>query len=419
MSDNCPEDIELHRPFIDAVTIKCPECGKQMHRVTEVIDCWFDSGSMPFAQWHYPFENQDIFEKHFPADFISEAVDQTRGWFYSLMAISTLLFDKAPFKNVIVLGHVQDKDGQKMSDDDEDSLTYQTLEHIQVNDYKVGDTIAIVNTDKLFTETQKAIEQADIAKTGGDRAADTIADPDAEKRISIANEVYDRLVAEGDYTTYTVEGILDLGDMLTGESGIQVYTSVDNYLAETGYTESQISGMEYQIDSTRITNRSIDDMVSYLYTDTGTFDFYMYVENLRTFQSFKEFNRVILMIAALVFALGVVNIINATAGNLHMRRKEFAQLRVIGMSRKRLIKTVLLEGIMTAFWSNILGILIGTGVYYGEYYFIRLMFQMRFAPSVTAIVVGVVLSTILVFGSILIPLRRLPQSMAEDLTLEE
>ena len=226
-------------------------------------------------------------------------------------------------------------------------------------------------------------------------------------------------MAEGDYTTYTVEGILDLGDMLTGESGIQVYTSVDNYLAETGYTESQISGMEYQIDSTRITNRSIDDMVSYLYTDTGAFDFYMYVENLRTFQSFKEFNRVILMIAALVFALGAVNIINATAGNLHMRRKEFAQLRVIGMSRKRLIKTVLLEGIMTAFWSNILGILIGTGVYYGEYYFIRLMFQMRFAPSVTAIVVGVVLSTILVFGSILIPLRRLPQSMAEDLTLEE
>ena len=115
MSDNCPDEIELHRPFIDAVTIKCPECGKQMHRVSEVIDCWFDSGSMPFAQWHYPFENADIFEKHFPADFISEAVDQTRGWFYSLMAISTLLFDKAPFKNVIVLGHVQDKDGQKMS----------------------------------------------------------------------------------------------------------------------------------------------------------------------------------------------------------------------------------------------------------------------------------------------------------------
>ena len=115
MSDNCPENIELHRPFIDAVTIKCPECGKQMHRVTEVIDCWFDSGSMPFAQWHYPFENQDIFEKHFPADFISEAVDQTRGWFYSLLAISTLLFNKAPYENVIVLGHVQDADGQKMS----------------------------------------------------------------------------------------------------------------------------------------------------------------------------------------------------------------------------------------------------------------------------------------------------------------
>ena len=115
MSDNCPDDIELHRPYIDAVTINCPDCGKEMHRVPEVIDCWFDSGSMPFAQHHYPFENQELFEKQFPADFISEAVDQTRGWFYSLLAISTLLFNKAPYKNVIVLGHVQDENGQKMS----------------------------------------------------------------------------------------------------------------------------------------------------------------------------------------------------------------------------------------------------------------------------------------------------------------
>ena len=115
MSDNCPDDIELHRPYIDAVTIKCPECGKEMHRVPEVIDCWFDSGAMPFAQHHYPFENKDLFEAQFPADFISEAVDQTRGWFYSLLAISTLIFNKAPYKNVIVLGHVQDENGQKMS----------------------------------------------------------------------------------------------------------------------------------------------------------------------------------------------------------------------------------------------------------------------------------------------------------------
>ncbi len=115
MSDNCSEDIELHRPYIDAVTIKCPECGGEMKRVPEVIDCWFDSGSMPFAQWHYPFENKEIFAERYPADFISEAVDQTRGWFYSLLAISTLLFDNASYKNVIVLGHVQDKDGKKMS----------------------------------------------------------------------------------------------------------------------------------------------------------------------------------------------------------------------------------------------------------------------------------------------------------------
>ena len=114
-ADNCPDDIELHRPYIDAVTIKCPKCGKEMHRVSEVIDCWFDSGSMPFAQHHYPFENKETFEKQFPAQFISEAVDQTRGWFYSLLAISTLLFNKAPYENVIVLGLVQDENGQKMS----------------------------------------------------------------------------------------------------------------------------------------------------------------------------------------------------------------------------------------------------------------------------------------------------------------
>ncbi|MDD7267160.1 MAG: isoleucine--tRNA ligase [Lachnospiraceae bacterium] len=115
LSDDCPDEIELHRPYIDAVHIKCEKCGGQMTRVPEVIDCWFDSGAMPFAQHHYPFENQELFEKQFPADFISEAVDQTRGWFYSLLAISTLIFNKAPFKNVIVLGHVLDEHGQKMS----------------------------------------------------------------------------------------------------------------------------------------------------------------------------------------------------------------------------------------------------------------------------------------------------------------
>lgn len=116
MSKDCPDDIELHRPYIDNVHITCEKCGNDnMTRVLPVIDCWYDSGAMPFAQWHYPFENKDIFEDNFPADFISEAVDQTRGWFYSLLAISTLLFDKAPYKNVIVLGLVQDENGQKMS----------------------------------------------------------------------------------------------------------------------------------------------------------------------------------------------------------------------------------------------------------------------------------------------------------------
>ncbi len=115
MAESCPEDIELHRPYIDEVYLKCPVCGGRMKRVPEVIDCWFDSGSMPFAQHHYPFENQELFAQQFPAEFISEAVDQTRGWFYSLLAISTLIFNKAPYKNVIVLGHVLDNEGQKMS----------------------------------------------------------------------------------------------------------------------------------------------------------------------------------------------------------------------------------------------------------------------------------------------------------------
>ena len=115
MGENVPEDIELHKPFIDRVRVKCPKCHGDMARTSEVIDCWYDSGSMPFAQWHYPFENQEIFQENFPADFISEAIDQTRGWFYTLLAIGTLIFDRAPFENCLVLGHVQDKDGQKMS----------------------------------------------------------------------------------------------------------------------------------------------------------------------------------------------------------------------------------------------------------------------------------------------------------------
>ena len=113
--DEKAKAVEFHRPYIDEITMPCPECGGTMKRVPEVIDCWFDSGAMPFAQHHYPFENKDLFEQQFPADFISEAVDQTRGWFYTLLAESTLLFNKAPYKNVIVLGHVQDENGQKMS----------------------------------------------------------------------------------------------------------------------------------------------------------------------------------------------------------------------------------------------------------------------------------------------------------------
>ena len=124
---DCPDDIELHKPYIDEVHLKCPECGKDMTRFKEVIDCWFDSGSMPFAQWHYPFENKEMFKENFPAGFISEAVDQTRGWFYTLTAIGTALFNRTPFENCIVLGHVLDGKGQKMSKSKKNGVDPMTL----------------------------------------------------------------------------------------------------------------------------------------------------------------------------------------------------------------------------------------------------------------------------------------------------
>ena len=161
-SDNCPDNIELHRPYVDAVTCKCPKCQGTMKRVPEVIDCWFDSGSMPFAQHHYPFENKELFEQQFPAKFISEAVDQTRGWFYSLLAISTLLFNKAPYENVIVLGHVQDADGQKMSKSKVTLLTHLTHYRSMVLTQSVGTSTRIqllgFLTDSRMSGFQKVRE---------------------------------------------------------------------------------------------------------------------------------------------------------------------------------------------------------------------------------------------------------------------
>ena len=311
---------------------------------------------------------------------------------------------------LVVAGGSAEHDNELWNGD----ITYETLNHLLMNDYKVGDTISIVDTALLFSETQKVVEDADNAVNGCDKA-----DRGTEKRMHIANDVYNRLVAEGRCHTYTVEGILDMGDKVIGDEGLQVYTTLDNYFAETGYTENQISGMEYQIDSNKITNGEIVDIQSDIYTEDGIYEMNMYFDSMIMIKGFKSINRVILMIAALVFALGAVNIINATAGNLHMRRKEFAQLRVIGMSRKILLKTVMLEGIMAVALADVIGIVTGTAIYFGEYSFLKLVIPMRFTPSVLAIAAGILLSVILVFGSIYLPLRKLPKSMAEDLTLEE
>jgi ABC-type lipoprotein release transport system permease subunit len=301
-----------------------------------------------------------------------------------------------------------------MENDDDIYMYGVNLGHLKQNNYQVGDTIDIVDTEILYNKVWEAFKN--ISEQYGDD--DSTPGVKMIDKYTSFWEIYNQMLADKQYKTYVVEGIVDMGD--TQLSGFTAYTSLDNYYAETGTDSSVISGVKYKLDIDNITLSDINDMYMYAggYEEYNNYDIpflYLYSQIL-TFQNVLKY---VFIAVVFIFLLSSVNIINTAAGNIHMRRKELAQLRVIGMSRDRLIKTVMLEGLMIVIVSNIVGGIIGTGIYCLEYYFMNLIMIQKFAPNIWVYIFGIFMSAVLIFGSLYVPLRRLPQSMAEDLTLEE
>lgn len=283
----------------------------------------------------------------------------------------------------------------------DDELGSEQLRHINMYTYEVGDTIDIVDTEEYYRRTQEKI--AEIEASG-----------DAEGNIYMyeaAAEVYDDMVKSGKYKTYVVKGIIDIGDETPNMERLSMYTSLDNYLAETGFDENQISGMKYKIDSAKLSPSDVSEM---LYDNEAD-----YLYSMLELVSLRSMNRYIVMAAIFIFTISAVNIVNSTIGNLHMRRKEFAQLRVIGMSKGRLTRTAMLEGVMALVPATIIGTATGFAVHYLEHYYLSMMYPHRFVPAVGWVAAGFAVAFVLIVGSIYVPMRRLPKQMAEDLTLEE
>lgn len=266
---------------------------------------------------------------------------------------------------------------------DEDSLFPKYI-HTGITDYKVGDTIELIDTQEMYELSQN--------HEGYDAAA----------------AAYKHLLGEGKVHSYTIEGIVDLEN--NPVEGFEIYTSRKNFFAETGFDESSVSGMKYKMDTKNMTVA----MMGELLYDNGS-----YVEMISPIIPMKNTNKFIVLLVIFIFTLSAVNIINSSAGNIHMRRKEFAQLRVIGMSRKKLIKTAMLEGVMALIPSYILGCGVGIAIYYMTYRLANIMIPQKFMPSVAGMVIGFGVTAVLILGSIYIPVIRLPKSMAEDLTIEE
>lgn len=283
------------------------------------------------------------------------------------------------------------------------------VEHMDFMNCELGDEINIVDTE-LFNErvwkimSELEASESDCYRDGEDKYT---------KWYDVAVMVREELIAEGHYKTYVVEGIIDMEDDYADSVGI--YTSLDNYLSETGFTENQISGVKYKIDSHHITLEQCEEL--------DGLDGMSYIYYLEEILNLKKWNGILLLAALFVFSLGAVGIINYQAGDIRMRRLEFAQLRVIGMSKKRLIKTVSLEGLMALVPSGILGAAIGSVGYWYEYYLMNIQLErssMRgFSLSAVSIAAGILMSALLVFGSIILSLRSLPNEMAEDLTLSD
>jgi hypothetical protein len=307
--------------------------------------------------------------------------------------------------------------GYELLEEDEYRYYDFSFNHVQQNTYQVGDTIDIVNTQLLYERVSAALDKLkkehELESGSGDTYDNSTYISDRYKTMC---DVYQQLVDEKEYTTYTVEGILDMGNQVNYSWNMCAFTSLDNYFAETGYDSSQISGIKYKLDVDNLTASQVYTLESYCEDFSSISFIYLFYIVLQV----RSFIKYVLIAVVFIFLLSSVNIINTTAGSIHMRRKEFAQLRVIGMSREKLMKTVMLEGVMTIVISNIIGGIMGTAVYCLEYYYMyTYVTNLKFSPGIWVYIVGLVASAALILGSIYFPLRKLPQGMAEDLSLEE
>lgn len=311
------------------------------------------------------------------------------------------------------------------AEDTNDTL-YDKTYHFDTYHFELGDTVQLVDFALYQKECLKAKEKIDqefeknqeeTTTEDGDSEGSTVRNE--EGRTSVRQEyveykkIKDRLIAEGHYKTYKVEGILDLGTQVFGEnSDRQIYMRQDDYFDLTGYGENDIAGMKYKIDLDRVSAGSIVELLSYNIDS-------LYGEAMQICVYLKSFVRYAVAAVLFIFVLSSVNIVNTTAGNLHLRRKEFAQLRVIGMSRKRLLKTVMLEGVMTTVVANVFGFIIGVGLSYGVFYYLNMVIEAGKSIAWWAFGVGLVASGLIICGSIWLAIRDLPAAMVEDLKLEE
>lgn len=306
---------------------------------------------------------------------------------------------------------------------DEADTLYDKIYHFETYHFELGDTVQLVDFALYQKECLKAKERIEQEFEKLQKEAGTTQDSgeieNAEGRTAMSQEyveyeqIRDQLIAEGHYKTYKVEGILDLGTQVFGETADrQIYMRQNDYFNLTGYGENDIAGMKYKVNLDSVSVSSVTDMLSYIGDS-------LYGESIQICVYLKSFVRYAVAAVLFIFVLSSVNIVNTTAGNLHLRRKEFAQLRVIGMSRKRLLKTVMLEGVMTTVVANVFGFIIGVGLSYGVFYYLNMVIEAGKSIAWWAFGVGLVASGLIICGSIWLGIRDLPVAMVEDLKLEE
>lgn len=292
--------------------------------------------------------------------------------------------------------------------DDETVTLYDMARHYDAYNFQLGETMDVVNFDLYSKRCQEAFDKLEEESEDG-LEEDDYSSSTMKEEFKIQQRIKEELIKEGEYTTYVVEGILDFGDELLPVQSI--YMNRDAYFELTGFTEDQISGVQYKIDT--------DKAPVSFYQSLIMWDMSGYAESMIGLQSIKRVIRYVLAAVIFVFSLSSVNIINTTAGSLHLRRKEFAQLRVIGMSRKRLIRTVMLEGVMTMLISNVIGFALGTGLTFAAYSYINLLIPVKRTIAWGTFLAAFVVSGLIICGSIYMTIRELPAAMVDDLKIEE